>query len=67
MSVTRHTLRNRHAVWALVIAAAVFGARAYKAIPMQLFPDTAPPLVNVITAYPGASAQDVDEELSQEM
>jgi multidrug efflux pump subunit AcrB len=67
MSFTRETLQNRYAVWALVIAAAVFGARAYQSIPMQLFPDTAPPLVNVITAYPGASAQDVDEELSQEM
>ena len=67
MSFTRATLRNRHAVWALVIAAAIFGARAYVSIPMQLFPDTAPPLVNIITAYPGASAQDVDESLSQEV
>ena len=67
MSLTQATLNNRYAVWALVIAAAIFGARAYVSIPMQLFPDTAPPLVNVITAYPGASAQDVDETLSQKL
>lgn len=65
MSLTRATLNNRYAVWALVIAAAVFGARAYTSIPMQLFPDTAPPLVNVVTAYPGASADDVNENLSR--
>jgi len=67
MNLTKATLRNRYAVWALVIAAAIFGVRAYMSIPMQLFPDTAPPLVNVITAYPGASAKDVDELLSQKV
>ncbi len=65
MSLTRATLNNRYAIWALLIAVAIFGARAYTSIPMQLFPDTAPPLVNVVTAYPGANAQDVDEALSQ--
>lgn len=65
MSLTRATLNNRYVVWALLIAAVVFGARAYFSIPMQLFPDTAPPLVNVVTAYPGAGAQDVDETLSR--
>ena len=67
MSLTKVTLNNRYTVWALVIAAAIFGSRAYFSIPMQLFPDTAPPLVNVITAYPGAGATDVDETLSQEL
>ncbi len=67
MNFTKATLNNRHAIWALVIAAALFGGRAYVAIPMQLFPDTAPPLVNVITAYPGANAKDVDETLSQKL
>ena len=67
MSLTQATLKNRYAVWALVIAAAIFGARAYVSIPMQLFPDTAPPLVNVISAYPGANASDVDETLSQKL
>jgi hydrophobe/amphiphile efflux-1 (HAE1) family protein len=67
MSLTQATLNNRHAVWALVIAAAVFGVIAYVSIPMQLFPETAPPLVNVVTAYPGASAEDVNETLSRKL
>ena len=67
MSLTKSTINNKYAVWALVIAAAIFGTRAYFSIPMQLFPDTAPPLVNIITAYPGASAGDVNETLSRIM
>ncbi len=59
MSFTRATLRHRHAVWALALAAAIFGAISYLRLPMQLFPDTSPPLVSVMTAWPGASAADV--------
>lgn len=65
MSLTRKLVDNRHAVWAIALAAAIFGTLAYTSLPMQLFPDTSPPLVNVITAYPGASAEDVAAELSQ--
>lgn len=65
MSVTRKLLQNRHAIWALVIAATVFGVKAYVSLPMQLFPDTAPPLVNVVTAWPGSSALDVADSLSR--
>jgi multidrug efflux pump subunit AcrB len=65
VSLTRKLVDNRHAVWAIALAAAIFGALAYTSLPMQLFPDTSPPLVNVITAYPGASAEYVADELSQ--
>ena len=65
MSFGRSILSNRHAVWALALAAAIFGAWAYIGMPMQLFPDTSPPVVNVITGYPGASADDVTAELSR--
>jgi multidrug efflux pump subunit AcrB len=64
MSVTAAFVRNRHAVWAMALAAAIFGILAYLTLPMQLFPDTAPPVVNVLTQYPGASAEDVAQNLS---
>ncbi len=67
MSFTAATLRNRHGVWALALAAALFGTLAYLRMPVQLFPDTAPPIVNVITVWPGASAEDVAEDLSREL
>lgn len=60
-------IKNKYVVWALVVAAVIFGIQSYFSIPMQLFPDTAPPLINVITAYPGAGAKDVNETLSQKL
>ncbi len=64
MSFTGFFLAHRHAVWALVVATVILGVVAYKQIPVRLFPDTAPPLVNVVTAWPGATATDVDRDLT---
>lgn len=65
MSFTGTTLRHRHAVWALAIAVSFFGIRAYRTLPMQLFPDTNPPQVRVMTAWPGAAAEDVADSLGR--
>lgn len=65
MNFTRTILNHRHTVWALSIAILIFGLIAYTRLPMQLFPDTAPPLVNIITPYPGSSAEDVAKNLSR--
>lgn len=66
-SMTEILVANKYLVWTLALAAAIFGTLAYQTLPMQLFPDTAPPLVNVITTYPGASAEDVAERVSRPM
>ena len=65
MSITRAVVRNQHAVWAAVIAAFIFGVVGYLQLPVRLFPDTAPPLVNVVTPWPGAAASDVERDLSR--
>jgi len=65
MSFTALVLNNRHAVAAAVIAAFAFGTVAYNSIPVRLFPDTAPPLVNVVTPWPGAAASDVARDLGR--
>lgn len=65
MSLTALILRNRHAVWALVLAIVVLGFVAYRQIPVRLFPDTAPPMVTVVTSWPGAAASDVQRELTE--
>lgn len=64
MTLSEFALKNRHTVWALAIAAVIFGTLAYLSLPIQLFPDTAPPLVNVLTPYPGAAAEDVADLVS---
>ncbi len=65
MSFTALVLNNRHAVAAAIIAAFAFGTVAYNSIPVRLFPDTAPPLVNVVTPWPGAGASDVARDLGR--
>jgi len=64
MTLSDFALRNRYTIWALSIGVVVFGTLAYVNLPIQLFPDTAPPLVNVLTPYTGAPAQDVADLVS---
>ena len=65
MSLPGFALDNRHTVYALSLGVLLFGTLAYFALPIQLFPDTAPPLVNVLTSYPGATAADVADLVSE--
>ncbi|QKT03949.1 efflux RND transporter permease subunit [Ectothiorhodospiraceae bacterium 2226] len=58
-------LRYKHAVIALLLAVLVLGVQARFELPVQLFPDTDPPTVTVITEYPGMAAADVDAELTK--
>ncbi len=64
MTLPQFALTNRYTVWAVSIGIIAFGTLAYFRIPIQLYPETAPPLVNVLTAYPGATAQDVADLVS---
>ncbi len=58
-------LHQRHTVIALLVGALVLGVQARFQLPVQLFPDTDPPTVTVITEYPGMAATDVDADLTR--
>ncbi len=64
MTLPRFALNNKYTIYAFSVAAIIFGVLAYLSLPIQLFPDTAPPLVNVLTPYPGAAARDVADLVS---
>ncbi|MBN1446375.1 MAG: efflux RND transporter permease subunit [Bacteroidetes bacterium] len=64
MTLSQFTLNNRYTAYAVTIAGVVFGVLAYLSLPIQLFPDTAPPLVNVLTPWPGTAAEDVADLVS---
>jgi multidrug efflux pump subunit AcrB len=64
MTFPEFALSNRYTVWAAAITALIFGTLAYFTLPIQLFPETAPPLVNILTPYPGAAAEDVADLVS---
>jgi len=63
----RFSLRYRYTVFAALIAVAVFGVVSRLSLPIQLFPDSDPPVVTVITTYPGVAAVDVAKNLSKLM
>jgi len=65
MNIPEFALKNKYTIWALTIAVVIFGTLAYFDLPIQLFPETAPPLVNILTPYPGAAAQDVSDLVSE--
>lgn len=65
MSWARFSLEYRHAVYAALIAVVLLGGIARFFLPVQLFPDTDPPVVTVITAHAGAAARDVAKNLSK--
>lgn len=58
-------LKKPHLVTSLVLLAAVVGFVGYRRMPVNLFPDSERPQVAVVTVYPGASAVDVEAEVSR--
>jgi len=64
MALSDYALKHRFTIYPLFIAAVIFGLLSYINLPIQLFPDTAPPLVNILTSYPGAAAEDVADLVS---
>ncbi len=67
MNIAEFSVRHRYTVFALVILVLLFGVYGAKTLKVELMPDTNPPLVNVVTSYPGVSAGDVARELSKPM
>ncbi|MTI82691.1 MAG: efflux RND transporter permease subunit [Firmicutes bacterium] len=65
MKWTEFFIRQRHTVFALIIAIVLCGFFAKQNLEISLFPDTAPPQVNVVTPYPGAAAEDVSRDVAQ--
>jgi CzcA family heavy metal efflux pump len=58
------SLRHAIVVCALTVIATVAGARAVRSVPFDVFPEFAPPLIEVQTEAPGLSALEVESFVS---
>lgn len=67
MNLAEFSIKNKYTIFAVIIATLLFGIYAGKTLKMELFPDTSPPLINVVTAYPGVSAKDIVKDVSKPM
>jgi len=65
MSWPRFSIQHRYTIFATLIAVIILGISARFSLPVRLFPDTDPPVVTVITPYPGVAAVDVAKNLSK--
>lgn len=51
----------------LFMAIIIIGFVAYQRLPIDLLPEIEPPIISVLTQYPGASAQDVEINVSKKI
>ncbi|HPR62896.1 MAG TPA: efflux RND transporter permease subunit [Thermoanaerobaculia bacterium] len=65
MNIVDSYLRKPHLLTSLVLLAAVIGLVGYRQMPVNLFPDSERPQIAVVTVYPGASATDVEADVSR--
>lgn len=65
MNLARASLNHPYGVIAAVLLVAAMGLFGYLRTPADLFPDTFPPQVVVVTVQPGANANDVSDKITE--
>lgn len=65
MNITETSLKNPYVVISLSLLVAVLGLIAFFKTPVDLFPDTSPPQVLIVTIEPGASAKDISDKITE--
>lgn len=65
MNLTGFSMKNPYAIIALVLVVVALGAFAFFRTPTDLFPNTVPPQVVVITVRPGSDAGDIADKITQ--
>ncbi|MFU8778034.1 MAG: efflux RND transporter permease subunit, partial [Roseovarius sp.] len=65
MTLTGFSFQHRHAVAAAVLLVVFMGLIGFMRTPTDLFPDTFPPQVVIITVWPGAGADDVSGKITE--
>ncbi len=65
MKLVESYLKRPHLLMSLVLLAAMIGFIGYRRMPVNLFPDSERPKVAVVSVYPGASAPDVESEVTR--
>jgi TolC family type I secretion outer membrane protein len=64
MNLTSAALKNPWNIIALVALIIALGVFAFLRVPTDLFPETAPPQVAIMTVLPGASAADMEDKIT---
>ena len=65
MKIIDVSFKYPYLVIAVCMAVVLLGIESFLRTPVDLFPDTAPPQVLVLTMEPGASARDVSDKITE--
>jgi multidrug efflux pump subunit AcrB len=65
MRLVESYIKKPHLLLSIVILLAVVGVVGFFKLPVNLFPDSERPQIAVVTVWPGASADDVDADVSR--
>ncbi len=65
MKFTERYLKRPYLITSVIFLFAVVGFIGFKKLPVNLFPDSDYPQVAVLVAYPGASAKDVEDQVTR--
>ena len=65
MNITEASLKNPYIVIASSLLVVALGLIAFFKTPVDLFPDTSPPQVLIVTIEPGASAKDISDKITE--
>ena len=65
MNWTETSVRRPILVTVIFVGVALFAGYGATLLPISLFPDIEPPVVSVITSYPGADSQDVEDKVTE--
>jgi cobalt-zinc-cadmium resistance protein CzcA len=58
--IVQSALRQRFLVLALTVVTGVLGVLAYQRMPVDAYPDLSPPMVEIISQWPGHAAEEVE-------
>jgi HAE1 family hydrophobic/amphiphilic exporter-1 len=67
MNLPAFAVRRRVTVAMFFLAVAVLGVVSFTRLSLDMFPDVEPPVVSVITVWPGASATDVEQKVTERL
>jgi len=62
--IVQFALRQRFLVLMLVLLVAIAGALSFQLMPVDAYPDLAPPMVEIITQWPGHAAEEIERLVS---
>ncbi|MBT8762721.1 efflux RND transporter permease subunit [Desulfohalobiaceae bacterium Ax17] len=67
MKLTEFSVKQPIATLMLLLAFILIGAVSLSKLSIDMFPDIEPPVVSILTTWPGASASDVETEVTQKI